>query len=136
MYKIWKQNSFALPSNRQLIEPWRHQLPVHVYGSQCCHNALENFHFLSVSLLHSLVLNVVNLRILYDVIIVGDVHDCVFHTYSFLLSFMTLFTIWFLEVSINKNWMIRSVANNPGQSYQYHCTKADGSVSFTTWAYK
>ena len=29
-----------------------------------CHNALENFHFLPISLLYSLVLNVTNLRIL------------------------------------------------------------------------
>ena len=40
-----------------------------------CHNALENFHFLSVSMLHSKVLNVANLRILYDVIIAGDCRD-------------------------------------------------------------
>ena len=42
-----------------------------------CHNALENFHFLPVSVSHSLVLNVANLRILYYVIIVGDIRNCV-----------------------------------------------------------
>ena len=41
------------------------------------YNALENFHFLPVSVLHSLVLNVANLRILFDVIIVGDIHNCI-----------------------------------------------------------
>ena len=50
---------------------WRKNIDI--LGS---HNALENFHFLPVSVLHSLVLNVVNLRILYDVIIVGDIHNC------------------------------------------------------------
>ena len=33
MFQIWKENSSALPSNRQLIKPWRHQLPVHIYSS-------------------------------------------------------------------------------------------------------
>ena len=42
-----------------------------------CHNALKNFHFLPVRLLHSLVLNVKNLPILYDVIIVGDIYKYV-----------------------------------------------------------
>ena len=37
MFQIWKQNSFALPSNRQLLKRWRHQLPVHVYSSLWLH---------------------------------------------------------------------------------------------------
>ena len=42
-----------------------------------CRNALSNFHLLPDSVLHSLVLNVANLRIFYDIIIVGDIHNCV-----------------------------------------------------------
>ena len=50
-----------------------------------CHNALENFYFLPASLLHSLVLNVAKLHILYDVIIVGDI---VFHHLRFFAAFV------------------------------------------------
>ena len=67
-----------------------------------CHNALENFPFLPVNLLHSLALNVANLRKLYDVIIVGDIYNCVSTPTVCTLVYDVIYNV-ILEVPFNKN---------------------------------